>query len=538
MTETTAPIIELSEAELDALIARLEHAIAHDLALSVDDLRILLQVLLSFAHLHERLGEQDITLHKLRKLAGIVQSSEKLSHLLPTVATPKSKTKKPAKPTPPAAEPVIHERCTHIIEGLEKGQVCPECQRGKLYKYAPATFLQFRGQSPLIGTQHLLERLRCNACGQYFTAELSPEAAQDGEVGQTYGYSARAVMALHKYYAGLPFYRQHTLQRLFGQPVSASTVFDQCEHLANAIQPVFKELQAQAALAHHYHLDDTTNRIIQQGAIEKPDRKTGQAKTRSGIYTSGILATLASGHEILLFETNIGHAGEWIDLILKDRPPDSSLPILMCDALSRNFPSTQGFVKTLCNAHARRQFADVFHHFPTEVEWVLKQYGLIWDHEKKGHQQQITPEQRLAYHRAHSLPVMEQLKDWGQQQRDRQTVEANSGLGKAITYFLRHYDSLTAFCRIQAAQIDNNRIEQALKLVIRNRKNALFFKSPVGAAIGDVLLSVIATSALANINVFEYLIILQRHAQAVKQNPQLWLPWNYENTLQKLDLAA
>ena len=63
MSETAPPpIIELSEAELDGLIERLEQAIAHDLALSVDDLRILLQVLLSFAHLHERLSERDMTL--------------------------------------------------------------------------------------------------------------------------------------------------------------------------------------------------------------------------------------------------------------------------------------------------------------------------------------------------------------------------------------------------------------------------------------------------------------------------------------------
>ncbi|MCB1719681.1 MAG: transposase, partial [Candidatus Competibacteraceae bacterium] len=105
-------------------------------------------------------------------------------------------------------------------------------------------------------------------------------------------------------------------------------------------------------------------------------------------------------------------------------------------------------------------------------------------------------------------------------------------------YFLRHYDSLIAFCTIESAQIDNNRMEQALKLVIRHRKNALFFKTPAGAAIGDVILSAIATAATANINVFEYLIALQRHAQAVKLNPQLWLPWNYQDTLQTLELAA
>lgn len=534
------PVIELSEAELDGLIERLEQAIAHDLALSVDDLRILLQVLLSFAHLHERLSERDITLHKLRKLAGIVQSSEKLSHLLPkTSSGGKTKPPKVAKPNAePPPEPVIHARCTHALEGLQKGQACPDCQRGKLYKYAPVTLLRFSGQSPLICTQHLLERLRCNACGAYFTAELSPEAQADGEAGQTYGYSARAMMALHKYYAGLPFYRQHTLQQLFGTPISASTVFEQCEHVANAVQPVFNALMAQAAGAVHYHLDDTTNRILNQGPMEKADRKTGQLKTRSGIYTSGVMATLASGAEILLFQTNIGHAGEWIDQILKARPPDAPVPLVMCDALSRNFPSQKAFEKTLCNSHARREFVEVFEHFPEPVQWVLEHYALIWQHETHCQEKKLTPAQRLAYHQAHSLPVMQQLRDWGQRPLESGAVEANSGLGKAIGYFERHYESLTAFCRIELAQIDNNRLEQALKRVIRHRKNALFFKTQAGAAIADVLLSLIATAAQAKINVFEYLIVLQQHAQTVKQNPQQWLPWNYQNTLQALELAA
>jgi len=250
------------------------------------------------------------------------------------------------------------------------------------------------------------------------------------------------------------------------------------------------------------------------------------------------MATLASGAEILLFQTNIGHAGEWIDQILKDRPPDAPIPIIMCDALSRNFPSDCEFEKSLCNSHARREFVDVFEHFPADVQWVLERYALIWQHDTHCHEQKLTPAQRLVYHQAHSLPVMQELRDWGQQQLDSGVVEANSGLGKAIGYYVRHYESLMAFCRIESAQIDNNLMEQALKLVIRNRKNALFFKTLAGAAIADVLLSLIATAAQAKINVFEYLIVLQQHAQAVKQNPQQWLPWNYQNTLQALDIAA
>ena len=74
--------------------------------------------------------------------------------------------------------------------------------------------------------------------------------------------------------------------------------------------------------------------------------------------------------------------------------------------------------------------------------------------------------------------------------------------------------------------------------MIRGRKNALFFKTLAGAAVGDVLMSLIATAAAAEINVFDYLVVLQRHADAVKANPEQWLPWNYHNTLQVFEKAA
>ena len=120
--------------------------------------------------------------------------------------------------------------------------------------------LRISGQTPLISTQHILERLRCNTCGAYFIAELAAEVTQDGPAEQTYGYSARAMMAIQKYFAGSPFYRQQTLQQLFGLPVSASTIFNQCEALANAIRPLFVYLLAVAGKqALRYFLDDASD---------------------------------------------------------------------------------------------------------------------------------------------------------------------------------------------------------------------------------------------------------------------------------------
>ncbi|MFT7412461.1 MAG: transposase, partial [Paraglaciecola sp.] len=40
---------------------------------------------------------------------------------------------------------------------------------------------------------------------------------------------------------------------------------------------------------------------------------------RTGVYSSGIIATTLDERRIVLFETNIGHAGEFIDSILVNR---------------------------------------------------------------------------------------------------------------------------------------------------------------------------------------------------------------------------
>ena len=137
--------------------------------------------------------------------------------------------------------------CHHGIEGLEKGKVCPECERGRLYKHQPASFIRIVGQPPLSCEKHIMEQLRCNLCGELFTAALPDEVTRDGVRTQKQGYSASTIMAIGKFYMGNPYYRQESLQSLLGTPVTASTIYDQCALLVAQIFPVWEMLQQQAA---------------------------------------------------------------------------------------------------------------------------------------------------------------------------------------------------------------------------------------------------------------------------------------------------
>ena len=100
-------------------------------------------------------------------------------------------------------------------------------------------------------------------------------------------------------------------------------------------------------------------------------------------------------------------------------------------------------------------------------------------------------------------------------------------MGKAISYLLNHWAKLTLFLSQAGAPVDNNVVERALKKAILNRRNALFYKTLQGAAVGDLFMSLIHTCELNRANPFHYLTELLRHAEGLKQKPTEWMPWNY-----------
>ena len=148
--------------------------------------------------------------------------------------------------------------------------------------------------------------------------------------------------------------------------------------------------------------------------------------------------------------------------------------------------------------------------------------------------QNMTPKQRLAFHKANSSPLMDKFHDWMEEQFEQKKIEPNSGLGEAITYMLNHWNKLTLFLRKAGTPLDNNVCERALKKAIIHRKNSLFYKTGNGAKIGDTFMSLIYSAELAGTQPFDYLNQLQRHATEVASSPSQWMPWNYQQTVTTL----
>ena len=76
------------------------------------------------------------------------------------------------------------------------------------------------------------------------------------------------------------------------------------------------------------------------------------------------------------------------------------------------------------------------------------------------------------------------------------------------------------FLREPGVPLDNNIVEQALKIAILNRKNALFYKTLNGAAVGDLLHESHPYVRAHGANPFDYLTELQRHAGELTAEPR------------------
>ena len=110
--------------------------------------------------------------------------------------------------------------CRH--EALAVGQRCPVCGQGTLYELPPGGEIRIDGHALLSALRYELQKLRCSACGQMFTAPLPPEAGEE-----KYSPRARAVLVVGRYYLGLPLYRIEGYQAMLGVPIPDATQWDQ-----------------------------------------------------------------------------------------------------------------------------------------------------------------------------------------------------------------------------------------------------------------------------------------------------------------------
>ena len=317
-------------------------------------------------------------------------------------------------------------------DSLRVGVSCPLCEKGKLYPYKPLRLVRLRGLGPIQARIWEIEGLRCNLCGEVLRPE-TPAAVGDKKYDET----AASMIGLLKYGTGLPFTRLARLEGSLGIPLPVSTQWDIVKDASKFIAPIYEELTRQGAQGDILYNDDTAMKILDL-LKENEEIEAAGSKERTGMFTTAIVST-SEGRRIALFFTGRKHAGENLDRVLQHRASGLDPPIQMCDGLSRNLPKDFETLLANCSTHGRRKFVDIIDNFPQECRHVIEILAEVYKNDAITRKEEMSAQERLRFHQAHSAELMKALKQWMTEQIAEKKTEPNSSLGAAISYMLNRW---------------------------------------------------------------------------------------------------
>jgi transposase len=185
-------------------------------------------------------------------------------------------------------------------------------------------------------------------------------------------------------------------------------------------------------------------------------------------------------------------------------------------------------VLAYCWAHARRKLYDLAEKSGSQIAIDgLKQIAELYRIEAEIRGQ--SPQQRLAVRQQRSAPIVEAFSIWLKQQRAR--VSPKSRIGEKLAYIANHWDGLQLFLADGRIEIDSNAVENTIRPIALNRKNALFAGHDEGGKNWGLFASLIETCKLNGINPFDYLnatleAIAQGHPQSGIDE---LMPWAFDN---------
>jgi transposase len=148
----------------------------------------------------------------------------------------------------------------------------------------------------------------------------------------------------------------------------------------------------------------------------------------------------------------------------------------------------------------------------------------------------LSAAQRVAARRNDIAPLVNDLIAW--LKRERAKLSRHNDVAKAMDYMLKRIDAFTRFLDDGRICLSNNAAERALRGIALGRKSWLFAGSDRGGERAAIMLTLIQTAKLNNVDPQAWLAdVLARIADHKITDLAALLPWHW-NSLRRMDDAA
>jgi transposase len=138
-----------------------------------------------------------------------------------------------------------------------------------------------------------------------------------------------------------------------------------------------------------------------------------------------------------------------------------------------------------------------------------------------------TPAERVAVRQERAKPLVDELKVWMRQQRDR--LAPSHDLANAINYILSRWIAFTRFLDYGRICLSNNAAERSVRCVAVGRKNWTFAGSDAGGHRAAAAYTLIETCKLNDVDPQAWLAdVLARLPDHPASRIAELLPWNWK----------
>ena len=415
------------------------------------------------------------------------------------------------------------ERERVVIDPPTACHCCGGARLSKLGEDVTRTLEETPRRFKLIET--VREKFTCRDCGNISQPPAPFYATPRGFIGP----QLLATILFDKFGMHIPLNRQSTRFKCEGIDMPVTTLADQVGHGTFALSPVFKLIEKHVFAAERLHGDDTTIRILAKGKCT-----TG----RIWVYVRDDKPFAGTAPPAAVYYASSDRRGEH---------PQEHLAgyqgILQADCYSglnplfderrKNQPLTPAF----CMAHARRGFfelADIEKNArdggkgkpisPIALE-AVKRLDALFEIERAINGK--TAAERRAVRQEKSKPLLDDMHAW--LLRERETLSRSSSVLKPMNYMLTRWDDFARFLDDGRICLTNNAAERAVRGVALGRKNWTFAGSQRGADRCAVMLTMITTCRLNDVDPRAWLAdVLARIADLPVSRLRELLPWEWK----------
>ncbi len=356
---------------------------------------------------------------------------------------------------------------------------------------------------------------QCSATPAIITAPAAPRLIPKGKLG----ISLWVRIILDKYLYYIPTYRLLRSLRNQGLSIAQGTVTDGLKQIAPLFKPLYDKIAEHGRKLFHHQADETRWQVFAE--------KEGKIGTRWYLW-------LFLTKETMVYYIDPTRANSVPTQYFNGKTEG----ILSVDRYSayKKFVKGTSILLAFCWAHVRRDFLDL------AKAWggCIDTWAMLWV-EKIGNiyhlnKQRLLHEQNSAEFAAADKELRKALdamqKDY-QKELKKSDEELSPECKKVLRSLENHWSGLTIFVDYPEVEMDNNGSENGLRGAVLLRNSVKGSGSLWSAELTAMLLSLINTIVLWDLNPHTWLIAFlsdcAQHGGTLPPNWENYLPWNMDD---------